>query len=69
MAARSFLHSRDRGRGGLSAAGPGYPWPIEAQAPDKAPAAIAGYAPPSERPPLLAYAILAGIFNALFGGA
>ncbi|MCW2987159.1 MAG: hypothetical protein JWM24_97 [Solirubrobacterales bacterium] len=30
---------------------------------------IAGYAPPSERPPLLAYAVLMSIFNALFATA
>jgi uncharacterized protein DUF1360 len=30
---------------------------------------VEGYAPPSERPPLLSYATLMGIFNLLFGGA
>lgn len=28
-----------------------------------------GYAPPDERPPLLPFAVLVGLFNALFGGA
>jgi Protein of unknown function (DUF1360) len=36
---------------------------------DDAPAAIRGYAPPSERPPLLSYAVTMGVFNALFAGA
>jgi hypothetical protein len=53
----------------LSGAGTGYPRPIEAQARDKEPRTIADYAPPSERPPLLAYAALASIFNLLLGGA
>jgi hypothetical protein len=30
---------------------------------------IAGYAPPSERPPLLSYAVLMSLFNALFAAA
>jgi hypothetical protein len=30
---------------------------------------IAGYAPPSERPPLLSYAVLMSVFNALFAAA
>jgi hypothetical protein len=48
----------------------GYPAPIETSAAtDKAPDIIAGYAPPSERPPLLSYTIFAGIFNALFASA
>jgi hypothetical protein len=34
-----------------------------------APDPIAGYAPPSERPPLLGYAVLMGVFNALVGAA
>ncbi|HEY0391516.1 MAG TPA: DUF1360 domain-containing protein [Solirubrobacterales bacterium] len=36
---------------------------------DNAPAAIQGYAPPSERPPLLPYTVAMGVFNALFAGA
>jgi hypothetical protein len=31
--------------------------------------AIDGYAEPAERPPLLSYAVLAGVFNVLFAGA
>jgi uncharacterized protein DUF1360 len=34
---------------------------------DPAVEATDGYAPPSERPPLLSYAALMGVFNALFG--
>jgi len=30
---------------------------------------LAGYASPSEQPPLLSYAALMGVFNFLFGGA
>jgi hypothetical protein len=30
---------------------------------------VDGYAPPAERPPLLAYAVLASVFNALFAAA
>jgi hypothetical protein len=30
---------------------------------------VSGYAPPSERPPLLAYAITAAVFNAIFAAA
>jgi Protein of unknown function (DUF1360) len=36
---------------------------------DQAPTILRGYAPPSERPPFLAYAVTMGVFNALFAGA
>jgi hypothetical protein len=53
----------------LSGTGSGYQRSIETQAPDKAPETFAAYGPASERPPLLAYAILASLFNLLFGAA
>lgn len=36
---------------------------------DRAPMPLRGYAPPGERPPLLSYAGVIAIFNALFAGA
>jgi hypothetical protein len=36
---------------------------------DRTTAPLSGYAPPSERPPLLPYAVLATIFNGLFAAA
>jgi hypothetical protein len=35
---------------------------------ESVPQPFEGYAPPSERPPLLPYAVLMGIFSAFFGG-
>lgn len=50
----------------MGGAATGYRAPIEAHAPPKP---IAGYAPPSERPPLLSYATMMSVFGALFAGA
>src|SRR3954451_1547276 len=36
---------------------------------DRTAGPLSGYAPPSERPPLLSYAVLATIFNGLFAAA
>jgi hypothetical protein len=43
--------------------------PTETGIQDGAPGPVQGYAPPQERPPLLSYAVLMSIFNALFAGA
>jgi hypothetical protein len=49
----------------LSRTARGYPTAIATEPPKP----LQGYAPPSERPPLLSYAALAGLFNALFAAA
>jgi Protein of unknown function (DUF1360) len=49
----------------LSRSAQGYPTSI----PTEPPKPLQGYAPPSERPPLLSYVTLMSIFNGLFAGA
>lgn len=47
------------------------PRSVEAEQADRTgvPKPVEGYAPPERRPPLLSYAVLAALFNALFAGA
>ncbi len=49
----------------MSRRGRGYPTTIGTEPPQP----LQDYAPPSDRPPLLSYAILAGLFNGLFAAA